>query len=182
MIKQLLISIAFVCTLTASKAQEIKKEVEKTKMDLFVSKTGTITKFVETKLPKLKTSFTSCETKIRKIMSGNVVGYFYQIEKKGQYDDKVASIEYSDLIEILKALTALKDQVNNDIASNPDYLENKFITVDGFQIGYYVEKGKASWYIKLERYGSDSTLFVDQSDTIEIAFSNAKNSIDELKK
>lgn len=182
MIKQLLIPIAFVSMLATSQAQETKKEAEKTKMDLFVSKTGTITKFVETKLPKLKTTYNSCETKIRKIISGNTMGYFYQIEKQGQYGDKVASIEYSDLIEILKALTALKSQVDNDIASNPDYLENKFITVDGFQVGYYVSKGKATWYIKLEQYGSDSTLFIDQSETIETAFANAKNKMDELKK
>ncbi len=182
MIKQLLIPIAFVSMFATSQAQETKKEAEKTKMDLFVSKTGTITKFVETKLPKLKTTYNSCETKIRKIISGNAIGYFYQIEKQGQYGDKVASIEYSDLIEILKALTALKDQVNNDIASNPDYLENKFITVDGFQVGYYVSKGKATWYIRLEQYGSDATLFIDQSESIETAFANAKSKMDELKK
>ena len=104
------------------------------------------------------------------------MGYFYQIEKQGQYGDKVASIEYSDLIEKLKAFTALKGQVDNDISTNPDYLENKFITVDGFQVGYYVSKGKLTWYIKLEQYGSDATLFIDQSETIETAFANAKHS------
>lgn len=70
--------------------------------------------------------------------------------------------------------------MNSDIQSNPDYLENKFITEDGFQIGYYVSKGKASWYIKLERYGS-STVFVKNAEALISAFKNAQSKIEELK-
>lgn len=61
-------------------------------------------------------------------------------------------------------------------------MENKFITEDGFQVGYYVSKGKAYSYIKLERYGSDATLFIDDGDVIETAFTDAKNKIEELMK
>lgn len=86
------------------------------------------------------------------------------------------------MIEVLKALKVLKTEVTNDVSANPDYMENKFVTVDGFQLGYYVSNGKASWYIKLEKYGSENTLFIDNGDTIEIAFTEAKNKIDELKK
>jgi len=65
---------------------------------------------------------------------------------------------------------------------NPDYLETKFVTADGFQVGYYVEKGKISWYLILEKYGSDNSVFVNQSDGIEIAFRDAQKKIEELKK
>ena len=165
-------------------AQDVKKEAEsvKTKMDLFSSKTGIITKFTDTKLPTLKTSFGGEITKIRKIQNGANSAYFYQITKEGKYSISTASIEYNDLIEVLKALKALQIEVEKDIASNPDYLENKFVTVDGFQIGYYISGGKASWYIKLEKYGSDNTLFIDNGTIIETAFTEAKNKIDELKK
>ena len=115
-------------------------------------------------------------------MSGTESLYFYQIEKKGQYSNTTASIEYSDLLEVIKALKTLKQEVEKDMAANPDYLENKFITVDGFQIGYYVEKGKSNWYIKLEKYGSDSTLFIKDGVTVESAFDEAKAKIEELKK
>ena len=165
-------------------AQDVKKEAEivKTKMDMFSSKTGTITKFTDTKLPNLKTSFGGAETKIRKIINGASSAYFYQITKEGKYSNSTASIEYNDLLEVLKALKALQPEVEKDIAANPDYLENKFVTVDGFQVGYYVSGGKASWYVKLEKYGSDNTLFIDNGATIERAFTDAKNKIDELKK
>ncbi len=164
--------------------QDVKKEAEtfKTKMDVFASKTGSITKFIDTKLPNLKASFGSAETRIRKITNGSSSAFFYQILKEGKYSNSTASIEYSDLIEVLKALKALKAEVTNDISTNPDYMENKFVTVDGFQVGYFVSGAKASWYIKLEKYGSDNTLFIENGDTIETAFTEAKNKIDELKK
>jgi hypothetical protein len=165
-------------------AQDVKKDADsaKTKMDMFSSKTGTITKLTDNKLPNLKTSFGSVETRIRKVSNGITSAFFYQITKEGKYSNSTASIEYADLVEVLKAIKALKSENDKDIALNPDYLENKFITVDGFQVGYYVSAGKSSWYIKLEKYGSDNTLFIENGDTIEISFTEAKNKIDELKK
>ena len=66
-----------------------------------------------------------------------------------------AFIEYSDLIEINKAYNKLQQEVNADITLNPEYLENKFISNDDFRIGYYVEKEKAHWFIRLDyHYGS----------------------------
>lgn len=183
MLKFISFFFALATLTTSGFCQDVKKETEalKTKMDMFSSKTGVITKFVDTKLPDLKTSFGAAETRIRKIGSGIAVAFFYQIQKRGEYSNSTASIEYSDLIEVLKALIALKTEVEKDIALNPDYLENKFITADGFEVGYYISKGKAAWYIKLERYGSDNTLFIDSGDKIETAFIEAKNKIDELK-
>lgn len=184
MLKKTVIIITILLGNTALVAQDIKKEVEtiKTKMDMFSSKTGTITKFVDSKLPNLKTSYGSVETKIRKISSGTNPVYFYQISKQGKYATSIASVEYNDLLEILKALKALQLEVEKDISSNPEYLENKFVTVDGFQVGYYVAGGKATWYIKLEKYGSENTLFIDNGTSIETAFTEAKNKIDILKK
>jgi len=178
----LLLALIFVSLILP--AQDVKKETEaiKTKMDQFSSKTGTITKFTDSKLPNLQTAYESSETRIRKITSGVTSVYFYQIEKNGKYSNPTASIEYSDLLEVIKALKVLKSEVDKDIAAKPDYLENKFVTVDGFQVGYYVSEGKATWYLKLEKYGSENTLFLDYRSDIETVFNEAKAKIDELKK
>jgi hypothetical protein len=182
--KNYLLLFLSIFVFSSSFAQEAKKEIEKekTKMDAFTSKTGTILKFTDYKLSGLKQSIGRLtETRIRKINSGTSTMYFFQIEKSGQYSNSTASIEYSDLLEIIKAISSLKSEVEKDLTSNPDYLENKFTTADGFQVGYYVSKGKISWYIKLEKYGSDNTLFIENAELIEKSFEESKNKINELK-
>lgn len=42
-------------------------------------------------------------------------------------------------------LAKLVAEADTDCSANPDYLENRFVTNDGFEIGYYVSKGKANW-------------------------------------
>ncbi len=166
-------------------SQDLKKEAQKseTKMESFASKTGVIVKFIDHKLPDFKLSYGSvAETRIRKIINGQESRFFYQIENQGKYSNSIASIDYSDLVEVIKAIKSLKAEVDKDVSLNPDYLENKFTTIDGFQVGYYVSKGKATWYLKLEKYGSDNTVFVKDGESIEPAFIEAKNRIDELKK
>ena len=90
-------------------------------------------------------------------------------------------VEYSDLVEINKALAVLSTEVDTDVVANPDYLENKFKTVDGFEVGYYVSKGNAHWFLKLDSY-SRSTVFVKDKSLIIDAFLNAQAKIEELKK
>lgn len=182
MFRSLLLLVIVCFFVEKAMAQETKKEAEntKTKMDVFASKTGTITKFVDFKLPALKTDYTDAETRIRKISDGVISACFFQIVKEGRYGNTTASIEYSDLLEVLKALQVLKENVAADVSANPDYMENKFTTVDGFQIGYYVSKGKATWYIKLEKYGSDNTLYLKNVDVIEAAFNLGKQKTEDV--
>lgn len=179
------ITVAMILFTTFLVAQEAKKEAEsiKTKMDVFASKTGVVTKFIDYNLPQVKGSYgTVSDARVRKIVSGSTSLCFYQIIKESKYSNSTASIEYADLLEVIKALKSLKVDVEKDIQSSPDYLENKFTTVDGFQVGYYVSKGKATWYLKLEKYGSDNTLFVNDVAALESSFDSAKLKIEELKK
>lgn len=165
-------------------AQDVKTDAKtvKTKMDVFASKTGIITKFTDSNLEGIKSSNgMKAETRIRIVNSGSLVTYFYQIEKQGKYGSSIASIEYSDLLELIKALETLRSQEENDVIANPDYLENKFITEDGFQAGYYIRRAKSTWFLKLEKYGSDKTLFVKDMETIMVSFIEARNKIDQLK-
>jgi len=166
-------------------AQEAKKDLEtvKTKMDVFASKTGVITKFIDYNLQQIKGPYgTVSDTRVRKLISGATSHYFFQIIKEGKYSNSTASIEYTDLLEVIKALNSLKGDLEKDLQSAPDYLENKFTTADGFQVGYYVSKGKAVWYLKLEKYGADNTLFVNDVESLESSFDSAKFKIEELKK
>ena len=63
-------------------------------------------------------------------------------------------------------------------SANLDYLENKFRTEDGFDIGYYVIEGKARCFFTLEGHG---TVFVKDTEELVTAFKNAQTKIEELK-
>jgi hypothetical protein len=114
-------------------------------------------------------------------MSGHESMYFYVVEKQGRATTSTGSIEYQDLLEAIRILGTLKDEAHNDLSSRPDYIENKFVTTDGFQFGYYITEGKSKWYIKLEQTGSDNTLFINDAQTIENSFLEAKTKIEEIK-
>lgn len=167
----------------ASFAQSETTENKLTKFEQFTSKTGRISKFVDVKMPNLPLSFMgSVQASIRTVMGEDENHYFYRIEEAetSRSIAHIAMIEYSDLVEINKALNKLVSEVESDCAANPDYLENRFITEDGFQIGYYVSKGKASWYLKLERYKS-STVFIKNAEVLTTNFPAAQQKIEELK-
>jgi len=178
--KKLIIFLAIL--LPMSGFAQNSEEKKQTKFEEFSSKTGTILKFVDVKMPNIPQAFMgTLETSIRIIKSGSGNHYFYRIEEPetSRSIAHIAMIEQADLIEINKALKVLSAEVDADIAGNPDYLENKFKTVDGFEIGYYVSKGKASWYMKLERYGK-STVFVKSKEVLLEAFENAQAKMAEL--
>ena len=173
------IVLLFILISTISFAQDVKETT--TKMDQFSSKTGIILKFIDYDLTYLILTSGTAKCKIRKILSSSETGYFLQISNVRANDTKTASIAYEDLIEVIKALKTLKLESSTDLALNPDYLENKFITEDGFQIGYYVSKGKLSWYLTLEKYGSGNIVFLKDVESIEDLLNSAKSKIEELK-
>ncbi|MCF2875069.1 MULTISPECIES: hypothetical protein [unclassified Tenacibaculum] len=121
------------------------------------------------------------KTKIRKYIAGGSVKYFYNISKKGKYKGKSASIAYEDLIELLKSISELEKRVEKDIVSSADYLENKFVTDDGLQLGYYINNKKNNWFLTLDKYGTNSTIFIKDISNIKEAFKEAKIRIDSLK-
>ena len=152
-------------------------------MDSFTSKTGTITKFIDFKMPSLKLFLGEiAETRVRKVVVGNELKYFYLIEKesKNKNASTTAAIEYYDLLEVIKALSVLKKESATDNLNKPDYLENKFVTSDGFQLGYYVTEGQGKWYMKFDQYGVDNTVFINDVQTIETSLTAAKNKIEEM--
>lgn len=179
--KKIIYAALLILTVTVSCAQENKKEPEKTKFDNLTSKTGSIISFIDVKLPNLKTEYSTAQTRIRKIVSGTTTAFFYQIVKEGKYGTITASIEYTDLSEMIKALNILISQADLHLSSKPDYMENMFVTEDGFKIGYFISNNKVSWFIQLEKLGQDNTLFLNDPNLISGIFLEAKNTIEGLK-
>ena len=178
--KKFLVVLAMLLPLVSFAQQEDAKK-QMTKFEEFTSKTGSIIKFTDVSLSRMSLVYGSLDTGIR-ILKGSPNAYFYRLEESETSSrlGHIAMIEYSDLVEINKALEKLASEVDADIAANPDYLENKFRTVDGFEVGYFISKGKANWYLKLERY-SNSTVFVKSQAIVMEGFKNAQAKIEELK-
>lgn len=173
--KKILLVIAILLPINLMAQDDSEKK--QTKFEQFTSKTGKISKFFDINMPKLG----YLETSIRTVMGEESNAYFYRIEKPETTttNSRIAMIEYSDLVEINKALVKLFADVDSDCAMAPDYLENRFITEDGFRIGYYVANGKANWFITLDRL-SKSTVFV-KKEIIEVNFPEAQKKIEEIK-
>jgi len=179
--KIVLISLLLSFLLITIHAQDVKDA--DTKMEQFSSKTGSIVKFMDFKLPNLKHSHNSAiHVNIRIIISDSLTGHFLQISKRGDYGT-TASIAYEDLIEVIKALKTLKQESNEDLILNPDYLENVFVTDDGFEIGYFItiSKKKVGWFLKLTNYGSNNKLYFKDVESIETFLNSAQSKIEELK-
>lgn len=176
--KKIFLLLFSICITSLAISQDVKDADDK--MTEFASKTGVIIKFEDYKLPDIKLSYGVAETKIRKLTSGGEVKKFYQISYEGKYGTKTASIAYEDLVEVQKAMVSLKDQAKLDINTSSDYVENKFVTDDGFKIGYYVSDLKLNWYMVLEKYGSNNTIFMRSSDSIDDAISGALKRMDSI--
>lgn len=87
-----------------------------------------------------------------------------------QFEDSssTAFISNDDFSDLINAFDALKAQLSTDEDTTADYLENKFVTDDGFQLGYFLSsKGKASWYLRLEPMGASAQFFSNKVDDLE---------------
>jgi len=157
-----------------------------TQMDTFLSATGQIIRFMEYNQPSLKTNKTTyaggLKVTIRVIDSfGGGKSYFARIQLENDKNTRTASIEYSDLVEILKATDVLMSNSLTDVKVDCDYIENKFATKDGFQIGYYVNNvKKVIWYIQLEKIHSDATVFFSDINEVRSGLANLKDKMDVL--
>ena len=121
--------------------------VRVTKHQALDSQKGKIIKYEDKKtndIPCFNSQF-PFKCKIRTFFRNGINSYFLIL-------GDTYKIEYSDLVEINKAFDKFYKEVDADCALKPEYLENKYITDDGFKIGYYVKKGKPTWFVDLNIY------------------------------
>lgn len=149
---------------------------------------GVFIKYVDVYLPELKLlrTFETLEVSVR-IFFNEVNGYYFML-RNFNTDDVILMIEYSKLVEINNALLLLSANLDNDIATQPDYLENKYL-VDDIAVGYFVRKGytvnsrTCGWFIDSP---SGTRIFFNQTNPNKISFLEMLNmiqsKIEELQK
>lgn len=177
--KYTLLILAFFTIFGTVASQDTQKA--STKMDDFVSKTGVIVRFEDHNLEDIKLAYGTAEARIRVMTAGGETEYFLQITNEGKYNSNTASIAYEDVLEVNKAFESLQAAAQAEERGSTTYVENKFITDDGFQIGYYFSDGKLVWFMKLERYASDATVFLKDVTEVVNAFNNAISRMEALR-
>lgn len=165
---------------TSGETKEAAKSTDESKLEQFTSRSGEIIRTIEYSLPRPKLRYKTATAAIRSIHVGKETGYFLIIESEEEYRTNRAAIAHEDLLEVIKALTVIKEQAPKDAALAPEYLENRFVTEDGFMVGYFVSKGEVSWFMRLER-SSGSTIFPKDETEITNLLNEASGKINELK-
>lgn len=139
----MLFLLAFALNLNAQNDSIIRV----TKYIALESQKGVLIKFMDKKRERIVYNIPSSGLKnlIRTCYIEGKKTYFLVLDPPLGKSMPSASIEYSDLVEINKAIDRLFKEVDSDCAIESDYLENTYISEDGFKIGYYVEKDKPTW-------------------------------------
>jgi hypothetical protein len=88
----------------------------------------------------------------------------FQYEYKSSYstDTKAAFIDVDELEGLIKSIKLIQDKIFPAIPAN--YTEVSFRSRDGFEAGCYSKKDSWSSYMKLERFDSNSYVFMDKED------------------
>lgn len=151
----------------------VKKD---TKYEKFFSNYGSFLRFAEYKLPKFDFQKDWInETSIREFIDVNTGKKSYFLRIRSGYPRQTESIAYEDLIKVIDAIKQLKAKFADD-SQIGNYMEFRFTTEDGMQIGYYYSDNKPTWFMSVK---GDTRYFKKDFD-FEKAFVNAKTEIERL--
>jgi hypothetical protein len=81
-------------------------------------------------------------------------------------DTKIAVLDEDEMDGLIKSINLILDSVYKDTPLN--YKEVSFKSRDGFEAGCFWKKTSWSSYIKLEKYDSDSYVFMNSDDFISL--------------
>lgn len=118
------------------------------------------------------------DTRIRKVVVDGETKYYYQISP----GVRVGSVDPREFVALVKAFESLKSQVQADTKAKIDYVENKYMTEDGIQIGYFVEKGRVTWFVGLDRFNIGRSLRLKSLESLEESLREAAQKFVELRK
>jgi hypothetical protein len=77
-------------------------------------------------------------------------------------DTKVALLDADEIDGLVKSLTLIQEKVLPNVATN--YTEVSYRSRSGFEAGCFSKKESWSIYMKLERFDSNSYVFLDKND------------------
>jgi len=181
MIIKVILSLLFV---TISLGDELNETYNN-----FVSQKGETIKFYEYYLPFFDIKYSGVNASVRKYTTDRDIAYFYLLS----YRDYIAAITYEDLLELINAIEPLKNESEKDMSSDIQYTQNKYITNEGLQLGYYYSSGmkgkqiifgastpNVKWFLTFDTFLSNNTAVIGSIDSLKKSLIFGKNKIDSL--
>jgi len=161
----LAIALAFI-VLTSFSQQPAKKEQDKevSNAQKFSERAGTLIKTEFIDIGELK------KCKIQVSVYTDVIGnqkssaVRFELEYRSTYssDTKLALLDADEIDGLMKSIKIIQDQIFPTTATN--YTEVNFKSRSGFQAGCFSKKDSWNAFIKLERFDSNSYVFMDKED------------------
>ena len=179
-----IISLLMVVSTQAQKVVENDSLYTDTRYGELLLHRGKLIKFVDSNSTSLR--FSIIEPEIYMLnrsayINEQKAGYFFKLSQKVLNVTYQTYIWYQDVDEIIKAIHRLKDSVEKDCESMPEYLNNYYKTKDGFEIGYIVKqkgkKAKSKWYMSWKYNAQEIDIDIDMMLS---AFQTAQKQIGEM--
>ncbi|GAB3799340.1 hypothetical protein GCM10028819_22450 [Spirosoma humi] len=140
------------------------------------------------KLPEINMGLSGVmEAKVRKATIATDTKFYYSLQKERQLSSMNWFIEYTDLLEMIKAVAVLKPGFAEAVNEKAFYKANYFATKDKFKVGYFIEDNKAQWFITADRninapYKAAGLVLLKDISLLEKSLSEGKQKIEELMK
>lgn len=155
------------------------KEKEISNAEKFSDVSGTLIKKEIIEIGDVK----KCKIQVAKytdlIASQNTSAIRFEYEYKSTYtsDTKIALLDADEIEGLLKSIKLIQDKIFPTVSDN--YTEVNFKSRSGFSAGCFSEKKGWATFIKLEKFDSNSYVFMDKEELDKLAniLEEAKNKL-----
>lgn len=173
--KTKIITTAIAICMSMTLIAQQKEDSPKSKAEIFSQKSGTLIKKEYERIATVAKCEYSVVTYTDLISNEKAKAVKIEYEHVGKYstDTKIAVLDSDELDGLIKSLKIILENIAKTTPEN--YTEVIFRSRGGFEAGAYFAKGKWSYYMKLEKFDSDSYVFMDEVDlkailaTLELA-------------
>jgi len=140
------------------------KEQELSNAEKFSSKAGALIKKEFIDIGKIKDAEIKVVYYTDLINNQKQSAVKFEYEHTGKYssDTKIAVLDADEIDGLIKSIKIIQEKIFPSTATN--YTEVSFKSRGGFEAGCFWSKGSWSTYIKLEKFDSDSYVFLNKDD------------------
>lgn len=163
--KTIRLYLALICLFTSlSTFSQVDKEKERSNAEKFSDKSGTLIQkeFIDVGDVKKCKIQTAKFTDLISNQKTNAVRFEYYHSSSYSSDTKLALLDTDEIDGLIKSLKLIQEKVIPNPTTN--YTEVSFRSRSGFEAGCFSKKSSWDIYMKLEKYDSNSYIFLGIDD------------------